>query len=362
MTTTATTPHTEVAPLRWTLDAEGRLESIALIDQRRLPAEEIWHTMTRAPEVAAGITDMIVRGAPAIGITAAFGVALAARAQVDAAPGLTVEALADGLLPVHKLMAETRPTAVNLFWALERTRALTIAPHDSAEALAQALLAEAIHIFEDDRARCLAMGEHGAALLPDGARVLTHCNTGGLATGGFGTALGVLRAQHRKGQLARVWIDETRPYLQGARLTAWECLKDGLPGVLITDNMAAHMMQRGEVDAVIVGADRIAANGDAANKIGTYGLAVLCRYHDIPFYVAAPLSTFDWSIPDGSLIPIEQRSAEEVTLVQGKRIAPEGIEAAHPAFDVTPASLITAIVTERGVYKPSALEQARDVS
>lgn len=335
--------HTKVVPMYWQGDA--RSGALHMLDQRLLPHDEQWYTYTSAQQVAASIRDMVTRGAPAIGIAAAFGVVLGARAwspQTQAAPGAALDELIE-------LLAQTRPTAVNLFWALERMR--QVAQANLGEGLLSALLDAAQAIMHDDRENNLRMGQAGAALMPQGARILTHCNTGGLATGGYGTALGVIRATAAMGKLEHVWVDETRPYLQGARLTAWECVKDELPATLITDNMAAYFMAQGQVDAVIVGADRIVANGDTANKIGTYGLAVLCKHHHIPFYVAAPLSTFDVTIPDGSRIPIEQRSAIEVTHVRGQAIAPEQIQVAHPAFDITPGLLIDAIITEHGVIK-----------
>ncbi|MEM1348067.1 MAG: S-methyl-5-thioribose-1-phosphate isomerase [Myxococcota bacterium] len=317
-----------------------------MIDQRLLPGEEHWSAYRGAADVAEAIRAMVIRGAPAIGIAAAYGVVVGVRDAVAA--GSWGDASRKELF---ETLANTRPTAVNLFWALERMGALLEATGLEGDALVRRLFEEAEEIRQEDRRNNLRMGRFGADLLPHRARVLTHCNTGGLATGGYGTALGVLRAAHGAGKLAQVWIDETRPYLQGARLTAWECMKDGLPSTLITDSMAAHFMQRGQVDAVIVGADRISANGDAANKIGTYGLAVSCNYHNVPFYVAAPKSTIDRSITNGEAIPIEQRSAEEVTHVRGVAIAPEGVQVAHPAFDVTPAELVTAIITEEGVLR-----------
>lgn len=336
--------QTNVIPMRWEGDAQRGV--LHMLDQRHLPHEERWYTYSSAQEVADCIREMVTRGAPAIGIAAAYGVVLGARQwdeATQASPGPHLEVLLD-------LLAKTRPTAVNLFWALEKMRAVALS--HAGPGLIEALFAQAQRIMQEDRDNNLRMGLHGAALLPKGARVLTHCNTGGLATGGYGTALGIIRAAFAQGQLEHVLIDETRPYLQGARLTAWECLKDNIPGTLITDNMAAYFMAKGQVDAVIVGADRIVANGDTANKIGTYGLAVLCKHHNIPFYVAAPLSTLDVTIPDGSDIPIEQRSADEVTHVRGQAIAPAQINVAHPAFDVTPGTLISAIITEHGVVKP----------
>ncbi len=310
-----------VETLRWKGD---RLE---LLDQRRLPEETVYVTCRTAAETADAIRDMVVRGAPAIGCAAAFGIAL------DAKRGASLTA-------AEKVLAQSRPTAVNLFWALERMRGIA---DPEAEALA---------IYAEDIAACRAMGAHGAELIADRARIMTHCNAGALATAGHGTALGVIRSARDQGKRISVIANETRPYLQGARLTAWEMVQEKIPVTLITDNMAGHLMSRGEVDVVIVGADRIAANGDAANKIGTYTLAVLAKRHGLPFYVAAPVSTFDAKIPDGSHIPIEERPAGEVTGYRGANWAPEGISVRNPAFDVTPADLITAIITERGVLSP----------
>jgi methylthioribose-1-phosphate isomerase len=303
-----------VEALRWRGDA------LELLDQRLLPEKTVYITCRSANDVAAAIRDMAVRGAPAIGCAAAFGVALDKGSEVAFA-----------------VLAKSRPTAVNLFWALDRMRR---AKNHAAEAKA---------IFEEDVAANRAIGAHGAPLLPDGARVMTHCNTGALATAGYGTALGVVRSAKEKH--VSVIACETRPYLQGARLTAWECVQEGIPCTLIADSMAGHLMSRGEVDLVLVGADRIAANGDVANKIGTYPLAVLARRHGLPFYVAAPLSTFDPKIADGSKIPIEERAADEVTGYRGTRWAPHGIRVRNPAFDVTPAELVSAIVCERGVVR-----------
>jgi len=303
-----------VEPLRWRGD---RLE---LLDQRQLPDKVAWVTCRTAAEVATAIRDMVVRGAPAIGCAAAFGVVLGSSSRES-----------------FELLAASRPTAVNLFWALERMKKA-----ENAEA-------EATAILEEDLAANRAMGEHGAKLVPQGARVMTHCNAGALATSGHGTALGVLRSAFQNGNALSVVACETRPYLQGARLTAWECVQEGIPCTLITDNMAGHLISRGEVDLVIVGADRIAANGDTANKIGTYALAVIAARHKVPFYVAAPLSTFDPAIADGTAIPIEERPAGEVTGYRGSRWAPEGVKVRNPAFDVTPAELITGIICEKGV-------------
>jgi methylthioribose-1-phosphate isomerase len=307
-------------------------DRVTMIDQRRLPAEERYVDCRTYEEVADAIRSMVIRGAPAIGVAAAFGIVLGVRQTGE-------------LDRVASTLAATRPTAVNLFWAIERMRARF------REAGADALLAEAQAIEAEDLESCRRIGDLGANLLPPQARVLTHCNAGGLATAGYGTALGVVRSAARMGKLARVFADETRPYLQGARLTAWELLQERIPTTLITDNMAGHMMSRGEVDAVVVGADRIAANGDVANKIGTYSLAVLARENGLPFYVAAPVSTIDLATATGSEIPIEERSAEEVTSHGGSRLAPEGVEVRNPAFDVTPNRYVTAIVCERGVAR-----------
>ena len=307
-----------IEPIRWKGD---RLE---LLDQRLLPDQTVYVSCTTAAEVAVAIRDMVVRGAPAIGCAAAFGFALDKKNNLNEKKAF-------------ETLAASRPTAVNLFWALERMKR---AENPEAEALA---------IFEEDLAASRAMGEHGAKLIPDRARVMTYCNTGALATSGHGTALGVIKTSFNTKKSISVIACETRPYLQGARLTAWECVQEGIPCTLITDNMAGHLMSKGEVDAVIVGADRIAANGDTANKIGTYMLAVLARRHGLPFYVAAPTSTFDPKIADGSAIEIEERSGSEVTGYRGLRWAPEGVKVRNPAFDVTPADLITGIVCEKGV-------------
>ena len=301
-----------IEPIRWKGD---RLE---LLDQRLLPDQSVYVVCKSAADVATAIRDMVVRGAPAIGCAAAFGVVLGGKDSFD-------------------LLAKSRPTAVNLFWALDRMKR------------ARNPEAEAVAIFEEDLAANRAMGAHGATLMPKGARILTYCNTGALATSGHGTALGVVRSAFERDKTISVIACETRPYLQGARLTAWECVQEGIPCTLITDNMAGHLMSKGEVDVVIVGADRIAANGDAANKIGTYMVAVLARRHGLPFYVAAPTSTFDPKTPDGSAIEIEERPGQEVTGYRGVRWAPEGVKVRNPAFDVTPAELISGIVCEKGV-------------
>ena len=339
--------QTSVTPVRWVGSVEdGHLE---MLDQRRLPADELWHEMRLYPQVADGIRDMVIRGAPAIGIAAGYGVALAVRTL---APERSRKELDAELATVYETLAHTRPTAVNLFWAIERMkRLLADQPDLEGPALVERVFEEAEAILEEDRANNLRMGRLGAALLPEAASVLTHCNTGGLATGGYGTALGIIRAAHAADKLGHVFADETRPYLQGARLTAWECLKDEIPCTLITDSMAGHFIKEGKVDAVIVGTDRVVANGDVANKIGTYTLAVLCEHHGIPFYVAAPVSTIDFETVSGDQIPIEQRSEREVTHVGEHAIAPQGVKVAHPAFDVTPSELVTAIITEEGVVE-----------
>ena len=321
-----------MSPLDW---RDGKLW---LLDQRRLPLEEVWLAYDDERAVAQAIKDMVVRGAPAIGCTAAFGVVLGVGRGRP-------------LGEVIATLRATRPTAVNLFWALERMQA--------AAAAGRNLAGEAQAIWEDDIERCRRIGRHGAALVPDGATVLTHCNAGALATGGYGTALGVVRGARDQGKHVQVFADETRPFLQGARLTAWELHRDGIPVTLITDNMAAHFLSRHAITCAVVGADRIAANGDVANKIGTYGVAVLCREHEVPFYVAAPLSTVDLATPDGSHIPIEERDGAEVHTVGGTRIAPEGIAIRNPAFDVTPARLIAAIITEVGVARPQYADSLR---
>lgn len=322
-------------------------EQVCLIDQRRLPHEQVVVRCATLDAVAAAIKTMQVRGAPAIGCTAAYGMALVARRS----QAVDVAALHAELAAAKTCLDAQRPTAVNLAWATDRMLRRSSAAADVA-AIKEALLAEAHAILAEDLAMCHAIGDHGAALIPPRGHVLTHCNAGGLATAGYGTALAPLRTAHSQGRSLMVFVDETRPFLQGARLTAWELQQAGIPLTLITDNMAGHMMQRGAIDCVIVGADRIVANGDVANKIGTYSLAVLARAHNLPFYVAAPSSTVDLTLADGSQIPIEERAAAEVTHIGGQLIAPQGVFAAHPAFDVTPQHLITAIITEQGVVTP----------
>jgi methylthioribose-1-phosphate isomerase len=299
---------------------------------------------------------MVVRGAPAIGCAAAYGVALEARRLA----GEPANARALGMAAAFTVLGESRPTAVNLFWAIARMKAVfSAASAGSGSEVAQRLLEEAHAILREDIANNRKMGSFGAELLRDGCTVLTHCNAGALATAGHGTALGIIRSAAEAGKRISVFADETRPFLQGARLTAWELAEDGIPVTLITDNMSGHFMSRGEVDAVIVGADRVAANGDVANKIGTYMVAVLARRHGIPFYVAAPLSTIDLETPNGQAIPIEERDSAEVTAIAGVRFAPEGVAARHPAFDVTPAELVTALITERGVIHAPNREKIR---
>ena len=329
-----------VETLRW---RDGRLE---MIDQRRLPAVFEYLSYDCAAAVADGIRSMVVRGAPAIGCAAAYGIALEGLQLREAAAA----EFARAMTAAFDVLAASRPTAVNLFWALQRMRAVWDAgASEPVATIAARLLAEAHEITAEDRRINQALGDYGAALLPDGARVLTHCNAGALATAGHGTALGVIRSAVAAGKRIAVIADETRPFLQGARLTAWEMVQEGIPVTLITDNMAGFMMSRGEIDAVVVGTDRVAANGDVANKIGTYMVAVLAQRHGIPFYVACPLSTIDRSVPDGAAIPIEERAAEEVLGFRDYQWAARGVEVRNPAFDVTPAALVTGLVTERGV-------------
>ena len=330
---------------------EWRDGSLRMIDQTRLPLELVYRDYTDYRDVIRAIRTLVVRGAPAIGVAGAGAVALAARA-VRAEDGVS---LVEALRPACREIAAARPTAVNLSWAVRRMQAVAESvAGEGAEAVREALSAEVEAMIREDVETNRAMGRFGAELIPDGVSVLTHCNAGSLATAGYGTALGVIYAAREAGKRVRVFADETRPVLQGARLTAWELLQEGIDVTLITDSMAGHLMRRGEIQAVIVGADRIAANGDVANKIGTYTAAVLARAHDLPFYVAAPLSTVDPAAPDGDAIPIEERDPSEVTDVLGKvRIAPPGVRAANPAFDVTPASLVTAVVTEKGAFRPA---------
>jgi methylthioribose-1-phosphate isomerase len=326
-----------VETIQWTNDG------VVMIDQTRLPREEVFVTCRDYQEVATAIREMIIRGAPAIGVAAAMGVAIGAQRAKDLAAEFPV---------ICDTLAKTRPTAVNLFWAIQRMRDLyaSLAGKPEAE-IRKALVAEAQLVYQEDIAINRAIGQHGAPLIVDGKTVLTHCNAGALATAGYGTALGVIRAAYSSGKKIDVYADETRPFLQGARLTAWELQQDGIPTTLITDNMAGYFMAKGQIGCVVVGADRIAGNGDVANKIGTYSVAVLARENGIPFYVAAPVSTLDLSLKSGTEIPIEERAAAEVTDMYTPGVAPYGIDVRNPAFDVTPARYITAIITEKGVAR-----------
>ncbi|MFA5531393.1 MAG: S-methyl-5-thioribose-1-phosphate isomerase [Thiohalomonadaceae bacterium] len=342
--------HDTIRAVEWN---DGQLR---LIDQRLLPQDARYNTYGDATAVAGAIRDMVVRGAPAIGVTAAYGVVLAGRARFTEAGANWKGAIEQDLAT----LAASRPTAVNLFWALDRMKA-RIAALDGSNPEA-ALLAEAMAIHEEDVAANYRMGELGAALIEaTGGAVLTHCNTGSLATGGYGTALGVIRSAYAGGRIAHVFADETRPWLQGARLTAWELVQDRIPVTLLADGAAGYLMKQGKVSWVIVGADRIAANGDTANKIGTYSAAVNAKYHGVKFMVVAPTSTIDMSLPTGAGIPIEQRAAEEVLALAGKRVAAEGALAWNPSFDVTPAELIDAIVTEKGVVLNPTVEKMQDL-
>lgn len=334
-----------IQPIAW------REDRLYLLDQRQLPHEEVWLDYEHPDEVASAITDMVVRGAPAIGITAAYGVVLAARQAWNIAAANWKQAMTAPL--AH--LAESRPTAVNLHWAIHRMTVLYQGLPNS-ESPESILLKEAQSIHQQDIAANHTMGKRGADLLDANSIVLTHCNAGALATGGFGTALGVIRQAYSDGKIDHVYADETRPWLQGARLTAWELQQEGIPVSLQAEGAAAALMATGKLDWVIVGADRITANGDVANKVGTYMLAILAKYHDVKMMVVAPTSTIDWQLHDGSEIPIEQRPEQEVTMINGQQIAPEGVPAVNPAFDVTPANLIDAIVTEAGVVLSPSLE------
>jgi methylthioribose-1-phosphate isomerase len=321
---------------------------VNFLDQTKLPLEETYVLATDYKQVATVIRDMIVRGAPAIGVSAAMGMAIG----IDRSTATTLPALTEEVAVIAKTLAETRPTAVNLFWGIEEIRSLyveLVAKDTAIPEIKNAVVAKARRMYDEDIAACKQMGAHGASLLPKEGTVLTHCNAGALATCGYGSALGVIRAAIERGHKIDVFADETRPFLQGARLTAWELMKDNIPTTVLCDNMAASLMRQGRIQAVIVGADRIAANGDVANKIGTYGVAILAKEHNIPFYVAAPWSTLDLATPHGDLIPIEQRAASEVTHSNGKQMTPHGVAIENPAFDVTPAKYVTAIITERGV-------------
>ena len=342
--------------IEWTEDG------VRMIDQTLLPGEEVYQTYKTYPEVAEAIRSMVIRGAPAIGVAAAMGVALG----VKRSGAQSVAELRSEFETIAETISKTRPTAVNLFWAVKRMRGVfeqaLAAPGSEAEKIARArtvLEEEAQRVLVEDIAINEAMGRHGATLLKDSTTVLTHCNAGALATGGYGTALGVIRAAVSEGKKIDVFADETRPFLQGARLTAWELAKDGIPVTVITDNMAGHFMKASKIQAVIVGADRIAANGDVANKIGTYSVAVLAHENQIPFYVAAPLSTIDLSLGSGEEIPIEERSPAEVTHWRGIATAPENVAARHPAFDVTPHRYVTAIITECGIARDPYTESLK---
>ncbi len=341
-------------PIEWTE------HGVVMLDQRRLPAEEINHTYVDYREVAKAIQEMVIRGAPAIGVAAAMGVAIG----VQKSKASSVEALKPEFAQICETLAKTRPTAVDLFWALERMKGRfseLLASKTELGKIREAMIAEAQLVHLEKKATDEAIGAYGAEYMPRDGQVMTQCNAGALATAGIGTALGVIRVAYQQGRRLHVLVPETRPYLQGARLTAWELHRGGIPLTLITDNMVGHFLKTGKVGAIVTGADRIAANGDTANKIGTYQIAVLAKENNVPFYIAAPISTFDLSIPDGTYIPIEERTAEEVTHIQGVRIAPD-VHAAHPAFDVTPSRYIAAIFTERGVAKAPYTESLRALS
>lgn len=343
---------TEVNPIIWQNDR------VLLIDQTCLPGEYKTVEISTSKEMAQAIKTMIVRGAPAIGVSAAYGMYLGAKEIQITDRNEFLKQLEE----IAVMLRQTRPTAVNLFWAIERMLKVANQSSGSVEQIQIALLETAKNIHAEDLQTCQAIGDRGVEVLPttpEKLNILTHCNAGALATAGYGTALGVIRSAWREGRLARVYADETRPRLQGAKLTTWECVQEGIPVTLISDNMAAHCMQQGLINAVVVGADRIAANGDAANKIGTYSLAIVAKAHNVPFFVAAPLSTIDFKISDGSQIPIEERDAKEIYQVGDTRICPEGVEFYNPAFDVAPAELITGIITEYGTVAPGELEQFR---
>src|SRR5918999_4614104 len=332
-----------------TIDWQG--DVIVMVDQRKLPAQEVYVRCRTAQEVARAIRTMVIRGAPAIGVAAAMGLALGMKRST--ARG--TRQFAVDFQKTCDMMASTRPTAVNLFWAIDRMKAVfaeTAQAGASTDEIADRLEQEARTIHDEDVAACRAMGGFGAAVVPDGSRVLTHCNAGALATAGYGSALGVVRAAVEQGKQVAVFADETRPFLQGARLTAWELVRDGINTTVITESMAGALIRGGEIDMVVVGADRIAANGDTANKIGTYTIAVLAHEHKIPFYVAAPLSTIDLATPDGDHIPIEERDGREITHIGSSRLTPEGAKIRNPAFDVTPHRYIAGIITEKGIVRP----------
>jgi methylthioribose-1-phosphate isomerase len=334
-------------------------QGVRFIDQTKLPTQEVYVTCKTYEEVADAIRTMIVRGAPAIGVAAAMGIALGVRDS----KAETVGDLKRDLDHICEVIGQTRPTAVNLFWAIQRMKEkferLRIR---SITQIKQELIVEAQRMYAEDIAANQAMGRHGATLMPGSGGVLTHCNAGALATAGYGTALGVIRAAVEQGKKIHVYADETRPFLQGARLTAWELMKDGIPTTVISDNMAGAMMRQGKIGAIVVGADRIAANGDVANKIGTYTVAVLAKENSIPFYVAAPISTVDLACPDGNRIPIEQRNPQEVTHIGGKQMVPDGVAVENPAFDVTPSKYVAAIITERGIARAPYAESLQHLA
>src|SRR6202163_1615153 len=342
-----------IQTLEWTPNG------VVFIDQTKLPTEEVYVTCTTHQQVADVIRNMVVRGAPAIGVAAAMGIALGVK-NSKAENGADLKKDFD---QICEAIRQTRPTAVNLFWAIrrmtEKFESLRVRP---VVQIKQALIEEAQRMHAEDIAANQAMGRHGATLMPSSGGVLTHCNAGALATAGYGTALGVIRAAVEQGKKIHVYADETRAFLQGSRLTAWELMKDGIPTTVISDNMAGVMMQQGKIGAIVVGADRIAANGDVANKIGTYTVAILAKEHNIPFYVAAPISTVDLATPDGGKIPIEQRNAREVTHIAGKQMVPDGVQVENPAFDVTPAKYVAAIITERGIDRAPYTKSLRTLS
>lgn len=336
-----------IRPIKWQDNV------VSLLDQTLLPNEQVWVECPTYQEVGEGIRTMKVRGAPAIGVAAAMGMALAAiHSKADHFSALQQELKTAGLF-----LSETRPTAINLFWAIEKMESkLASLSEKSLEEIKTIMVDEALKIQDEDIQMCQAIGDHGATLIQENSTILTHCNAGALATAAYGTALGVIRSAHKDQKNIHVYVDETRPFLQGSRLTAWELMEEGIPMTLITDNMAGHFIKEGKIQAIVVGADRICANGDTANKIGTYTLSVLAKEHHIPFYVAAPYSTFDFSLANGNHIPIEERDSQEVIQIKDHLLAPEGVNVANPAFDVTPNENITAIITEKGVIHAPFLE------